>query len=199
MNIEKLPLTWSWLGGFFQAEGSILDSDIRLSQTYGNGLQLVRDFLLQEFGDSCHVGLSDSLPLKYVRKGGECASYSCISIARGRELVLNRLLPYLRYDKLLSAVEKTCVCCNTLPFDDDWIIGFWEGDGSIQLNKLSFMQKDVRVLYDIQQYLVIPSKVRQHGTVHRLDVNITLGSTKRVGELLTRVRTSNRQEQLARL
>ena len=148
---KRTSLSWMWLAGFLQAEGSFGYKGITLGQKDREPLDLIKQFLEDEL-----------LPLKVPSvngpyKNGKSFIYSLtLSSMYVRTKIFARILSYTYSIKQ----PIKCVC---LPITWEWLGGFWEGDGSITsvgvtsgssgTTLISFTQKDVVVLRIIQAFL----------------------------------------------
>jgi len=192
-------ITWPWLGGFFQAEGSIpTPYNLTIAQKDKEPLDMIYDFLVHELPNTSFTPTYG--PYKNKGKG-----IYYLNIRKGFKKVLTNLYPYLRDEKLIYAHLYLTTRPSTLPINDEWIVGFWEGDGSIQTgsrNLLVFSQKNPNVLNEIQEHLKY-GKVRLHTNnnsyLHKLAISINKNNAQRIGELLSLVRTPPRLEQLKRV
>lgn len=157
IEIELAPINWSWLAGFFQAEGSMYNytpsSAHYLTITQKNRLTLewIKEFL----------ELSDIKSSIYTNPAG----ISVLTIhANGSETVLTHIFPLLqdykrRQVKAWNNLERTNLPKETLPIDYDFVVGFWEGDGSINYDRhqqyliLTYYNKYPGVLETIKRFL----------------------------------------------
>ena len=124
--------------------------------------------------------------------------------------VLHKLLPYIHRKARHKIITNTNLQTAEHPLDDDWVVGFWEGDGSIRSsgNIIEFSQEDKELLTDIQTYLGLghihedtPQRNRLNKTAlyHRLSISVNKKNVTRIGELLSLVRTPARLEQLNKI
>jgi len=204
--VTTRPMTWSWLGGFFQAEGCLTNRHLTIEQADRRGLDLIQHFLTQE--------LPNARPFKvggpYLHKTGKLKAsymYSLYTYAN-TPLLLSKLLPYLHSEKRRRTLESANFY-QQQPLDDEWVIGFWEGDGSIRNsgNTIEFYQNDEELLTKIQTHLKLgrihKDKPHQNqlstAPFYRLCITINKKNVARIGELLTLVKTPLRLEQLNRI
>ena len=186
-----MEITWEWLGGFVQAEGHINTPYwLDISQARREPLDMIHDFLLLKLPNAPAriYGL-------YKNKGRGIYQ---LRIHKNHQEVLNTLHPYLRSEKHARACTHLSTIAKMLPINNDWIMGFWEGDGFIRANILGFCQKDRTVLDEIQQHLDLGT-VRPHANIYRLSISVNKTNVKRIGELLSLIRTPPRLEQLKRI
>ena len=200
MSKVNNDLTWSWLGGFFQAEGCISGRTLVLPQKDRRPLDLIRDFLISEFpSTSIPEVRSYASPLNSFKPG---SIQHRLSIRTATPRILARLIPYLHREKRLTLPTKILTLLKQQPIDDEWIAGFWEGDGSIwSANTLQFYQKDRYLLEEIRNCL-------GHGNIkprpnypdnYLLSISISLSNVRRIGELLSHVKSAPRLEQLEKI
>ena len=199
-----MNVSWSWFAGFFQAEGYVSKvgtrKPLQLCQKQREPLDAIREFWLSEFPESTFPKVGGP----YVSGVYELYAFACFL------QVLVRLYPYLRGTKRERA--WSWLDC-TLPeefrdfleahraIDDEWIVGFWEGDGSIVSHNgypaMTFTQKDVDLLSEVRDYLGLGELV-SGGSGKPLRLWIYIGHTipERVLDILKYVRTPYRCKQL---
>ena len=157
---EPLLLNWRWFAGFFQADGCITmpapkqSRVLSTSQANREPLDLMRQFLFETLHD---------VPITPV-----CGPYAndgsgiyVHNVCSGFLSVLTEMCPWLLGHLRDHAVSWLAILYRDVPaqqtIDDDWVAGFWEGDGSIYLSgngiQVVFAQKDVAVLKEIQSHL----------------------------------------------
>lgn len=153
---RRPTINYSWLSGFFLAEGSLYLQDakwlhLNISQKLpGEVLYRIQEFL--NCG-SLHLGGSERKVLYF-------------HVTR-KEQVLNffsQVFPQLIGDKRRK-VENILMQISTetdkdaVPIDWPFVTGFWEGDGFLNhhtysnKNFISFVQKDLEVLEHLQSFL----------------------------------------------
>jgi len=194
------PLTWSWVGGFIQAEGSIGVRRVTISQAQGNALELIADFLKSQIPTLSDLKVSKPYRSGLRKDGSEVLVRQLAVFSSGHVEVMQALYPHLRYDKSerIARCLKMSEPSMPQPFNDDWIVGFWEGDGWLEASTsyiFGFGQSNTALLQDVQAYLGLGGSIR--GT--QLVIPVTKTRVQRIGELLQRVRSSHRREQLDRL
>lgn len=150
-------LTWSWLAGFFQAEGTVgeppVHKTLSISQAEREPLDLIVEFI------------STYYPQARAKVRGSFGRGRGIYTLYIHFLALRSFCAWLRVEKLYRAAKWLKVTCDNvptcLPIDDDWIAGFWEGDGSVYLAgaldiQVVFTQRpeDVVVLEEVKKYLL---------------------------------------------
>ena len=154
-------LTWSWLGGFFSADGSVArptrqSKFLSVGQARREPLDLIHQFLCSSLPGSRFT------PVRGPYNNAHAGIY--VQNVYGAFLPTLRVLyPRLRgrrvkewSAKWLEKLHQDVL--SDIPIDDDWVVGFWEGDGSVYLSGASdiqivFAQKDVTVLEEIRTYL----------------------------------------------
>lgn len=201
-------LTWSWVAGFFQAEGYVSKlgarKPLQLCQKQREPLDAIRDFWLCELPETT-----------FPKVGGPYASgvYELYAFA-GFLSVVVKLYSQLRGAKRQRArswLESTLpdefqgFLKTSRPLDMDWVTGFWEGDGTITLNDraypvLKFAQNDCSLLEEVRGFLGV-GVVSDEGNAH-FKLHIYLGRhscPNSVRALLEGVRLSYRLEQIERV
>jgi len=199
---------WSWLAGFFQAEGCVsLKGELTVSQKDHEPLDLIHDFLKYHFPK-----------YRALVRRKKFTDYHTLHLY---PRVTEQLLPWLRGEKLYRAAEKLVAqnraLPKCLPIDDDWTIGFWEGDGSVFLAgpstgiQVTFSQKDPEVLEELRDHLTkhsfgsgsltetepkLPTKPGLHSHMNRLTYHCGVRDTRLLAWLHDRVRSEFRREQL---
>ncbi len=190
-----IPITWSWLAGFFEAEGHITMRRLSVNQAHKESLELIKDFV-------GHGNILGPYICGKSSSGDSLTTYR-LQIGNGWREVLIQLLPYLHYSKRRDA--QVLLDCEHIDnqqqlLDDDWVVGFWEGDGSIRSNGFIFYQRNIAILKDIQSYLGLGGSLttREDGN-SRLDISITKSRVARLASLFQLIRTPYRLAQVNRL
>jgi len=155
MNDSKL--TWSWLGGFYQAEGCVSNRRLNIEQKEREPLELIVQFLMYELPNIRPIKVRG--PLEHhtpaTRKPTYIHSMTLPKITTAK--VLHKLLPHIHTNVRHKIIKDTNLQCVECPLNDDWIAGFWEGDGSIfpaSIDvQIAFAQKDKVILEEIRKYL----------------------------------------------
>jgi len=88
-----------------------------------------------------------------------------------RELVRQGLLK-----RKLEGQKQLEEVFTKLPQEDkEWLTGFWEGDGSISADNITFYQKNSQILLHIRHLLRLRHLPRQYNTTWSLAIGITSG------------------------
>ena len=193
------PITWQWLAGFFQAEGCYAGNRFSVSQARREGLDMIREFLVENVDDLGRASVLRTEEEGPAKDGRRFVLYK-LNVHHGRQHIIKELLPYLRGSKRNIFSESLLLNLPKKPINDDWIIGFWEGDGSIHNTSryIVFTQKDRNVLEEVQSYLKLGS-ILQKGTMQVLNITTTKASIARIGQLLAIIRTPYRIEQVNKI
>ena len=209
--IRYPELTIEWIAGFFDAEGCLSQSrnsggnktyypTISISQKDKQILEKIRDF----FGEG------------YVTKHGTCYTWQVNH--RGNVLkVVPQLIPYLHHSEKRQKYDELAEKFNLPkynlqhPMTNDWIIGFWEGDGGIskitltqgkydktyEYPMLQFYQKNKELLEKIVIYLGVGSVSEPKPNMHCLSVYPGKTATHPIYQLLyDQIRTKYRRQQI---
>jgi len=143
---------WGWLAGFFAAEGWF-------------GYYLGRNHKPYVRLD---VSQKEKEPLEVLM---QFLGVGNIHLAR------NKVYEWYVYTLYGLAAESLYGTLVEQPMSDDWIRGFWEGDGSAYFGeppycyaRVRFTQKSRRVLDEIRDYLGAGSVCECSGGYHRLTI-----------------------------
>lgn len=152
-------ITWSWLAGFIQAEGHIT-LPVSKCPRYLSIEQAERDPLrrIVAFLDNMDLGHPDI----HFRENRGRGTYR-MGVYGGPFLrIALETVSLLRGTKMLRAGSWLELSETPVPsmrsINDDWVVGFWEGDGSVYHSgaldiQVVFSQKDVAILKEIRAQL----------------------------------------------
>ncbi len=201
---DRPAITWSWLAGFYQAEGSISYNPTYSSHNLSIG-QKGREILDRIRG---FLGFGSIYPMA----PKDCYLYSCSKRANTK-IIADSILPHLIGGKWTTMISKCqemdidiidAVVSPQKELDWDFVTGFWEGDGSISINdsyfrktgggrpyaQIVFAQLDPEVLHKIKDFLGPPGSIQPDREYYKLVV----GDLRE--ELLKHARTLERRTQL---
>jgi hypothetical protein len=100
---DENPITWQWLGGFFDGEGSC-NIYIKRSGTASAKIRLTNKNLdiLEEIQDFLHYGT-------IIRKTGRDCYDLCIACSEDMRHFINRIAPYTRIKYHALMLVNSCV------------------------------------------------------------------------------------------
>ena len=206
-------INWSWVAGFFQAEGTPTGSHPRWKiQFYQHDLesmQLLQAFFVAELKDHHSAIYTETFTSKTFPNGKTYnwpkGKLSCRLNINGKYAypIIKNIFPLLRGSKrtqteVWAAKAKLELPQLLAPLDFDFVIGFWEGDGSPTLDSYSqhidfdFTQKDAEVLLDIRD-LLNTGALMQSANTNALRVYST---QERIDLWLSNIRLPWRHQQL---
>lgn len=192
-------LTWSWIAGFFQAEGNICLNKISIGQKNKEPLDLIYYFLQKELSP---LQLPPTIgPYKNGKSYIHFLNFSSHkTVTKFMSQISSQILGEKRtYSNIITP---------PIPINDEWIAGFWEGDGYIYTHqitppnfsiRISFAQKDRTILEQIQQYLhkgKIYSHLLKNKKHHDLVISETFNNHPITQLLLQHCKTTSRINQI---
>ena len=213
-EIERIVLqvpeiTWAWIAGFWQAEGSITYSQGASRVSIGQKDREILD-RLQEF-----LGFGYIYEQK-VNFGYKTGIYHQLQFNKRseNEIFFTKVLPYLwgdKRDRVLFELSFLDIDYSYFPQEPlcwDYVCAFWEGDGYTSVNdayfkrtgrgrpyvQSVFCQKDLTALFEIQRFLGKTGSIQP--TRKGSDVSKLVAGDLRP-ELLEYSRTSVRRAELA--
>lgn len=158
-NIDRMSeVTWPWLGGFLQAEGSITRFGFALGQANRQVLDLIREFLMFETGLEVPKVYTTVCSESGYKPG--TVLYRLDVVGAKWSILFQSVIPYLRSDKFsrLARAFKSYdgSSYEVIPVEEHWVTGFWEGDGWVQVQlggiQVGFSQKDCSLLEEIRDF-----------------------------------------------
>jgi hypothetical protein len=208
MQTSTKPISWEWLAGFFQAEGSAYHAPasghfISIAQKDTSVLRLIGSFL-----DTYNISYSIYDP----QREGVIPRMQVST--RQAEVLLWYVFPQLRSKKqtqLLSWAAEANVLLPTTPkpLDYDFVVGLYEGDGYPSYERarhcifLKFYQHDLDLLEELKAflqkgYIRVNSRnkhTRGDGEFHDAFLGV-YANTEELKQLLPALRTDYRKTQL---
>lgn len=201
-----LPITWNWIAGFFQAEGSVdlIDDKGHLRPKVSIGLKdeltikNISAFINTEFSSESAHAYKDIRGFDQLRLNDKNTSVFLTNICRSM------------YGKKRAEVFE-CLQKpddrDTLPLQWEFLAGFYEGDGSTSITynqcRIQFAQKDPTILYAIKEFF---SKgcIHQHSSQTNfgydsgfvLTITDSIKHLNIVKELLIHLRTQQKRHKL---